>query len=121
MLDYAPSPGFELNGQEFEANGDVSQFVIGIGPFADYYLDPAGGLHFQAFVGWGGLETSSEGDVGGSDPTGLVMALSAGYDLFVSDEWSIGGMGRFTFAPIGYEEVSYTTIEPALLLTATYH
>lgn len=122
MVDYAPSPGFEVNGQEFAGNVDFSQYVIGIGPFVDYYLDPSGGLHFQAFVGWGGLETSSsEGNVGGSDPTGLVMALGAGYDLFVSDEWSIGGAGRFTFAPLSLNDVSYTTIEPALLLTATYH
>ena len=121
MIDYAPSPGYEVNGQEFDTNIDFTQYVIGIGPFVDYYLDPAGGLHFQAFVGWGGLETSAEGDVGGSDPTGLVMALGAGYDIFVSDEWSIGCAGRFTFAPLSLNDVSFTTIEPALLLTATYH
>lgn len=121
MVDYAPSPSFQLNGQDVDSNVDFSQYVIGIGPFVDYYLDPAGGLHFQGFVGWGGLETSAEGDAGGSDPTGLVVALGVGYDLFVSDEWSIGGAGRFTFAPLSLNDVSFTTMEPALLLTATYH
>lgn len=121
MVDYAPSPGYAVNGEDFDVNIDFTQYVIGIGPFADFYLDPKGGLHFQAFAGWGGLETSAEGNVGGSDPTGLVMALGAGYDIFVSSEWSIGGMGRFTFAPLSLNDVSFTAIEPALLLTATYH
>ncbi len=120
MFDYAPSPTLEVNGQEANL-GDISQYVIAIGPFADYYLDPAGGLHFQAFAGWGGLETSAEGDVGGSDPTGLMLSLGAGYDFFVSPEWSIGGLGRFTYGSLSMNDVGSTLIEPQLLLTATYH
>jgi hypothetical protein len=121
MIDYAPSPTYELNGQDAGANIDFSQYIIGIGPFADYYLSPQGGLHLQAFVGWGGLETSAEGNAGGSDPTGLVTALGVGYDVFISSEWSVGGMGRLTFAPLSIDDVSYTTFEPALLVTLTYH
>jgi hypothetical protein len=121
MIDYVPSPGYQINGEDVDLQVDFTQYVIGIGPFVDYYLDPAGGLHFQGFVGWGGVETSTEGDVGGSDPTGLVTALGVGYDLFISDEWSVGGMGRFTFAPLSFNDISLTTIEPALLVTLTYH
>jgi hypothetical protein len=121
MIDYAPSPTYELNGQDVGSTIDFSQYIIGIGPFADYYFNPEGGLHLQAFVGWGGLETSAEGDAGGSDPTGLVTALGVGYDVFISSEWSVGGMGRLTFAPLSIDDVSYTTFEPALLVTLTYH
>lgn len=121
MFDYAPSPTYEVDGQEFDLGGDISQYVVAIGPFADFYLDPAGGLHFQAFAGWGGLETSAEGNVGGSDPTGFMLSLGAGYDFFVSPEWSIGGLGRFTYGALSMNDVSSTLIEPQLLITATYH
>ncbi|HEY6557979.1 MAG TPA: hypothetical protein VI072_11930 [Polyangiaceae bacterium] len=118
--DYAFSPSGESDGMSSDL-GDVSMTLVGIGVFADYYVDPHGGLHFQPFVGWGGLEFSVDGDSGGSDPTGLVLALGAGYDWWVADEWSIGVMGRIAYAPLSLNDVSFTTIAPAVLATFTYH
>jgi hypothetical protein len=118
--DYAPSPSAEVGGTSMELE-DVSLTLIGIGVFADFYPDPHGGLHFQPFVGWGGLTASSEGRDSGSDPTGLVLAIGAGYDWWVADEWSIGVMGRFAYAPLKLDDVSYNTIAPAVLATFTYH
>jgi len=100
--DYGFSPSMEQNGQESELE-DVKLYLIGIGAFADYYVDPAGGLHFIGFLGWGGLESSYQGDAGGSDPTGLLVTLGGGYDFWVADEWSIGPLARFTYAPLSYE------------------
>lgn len=120
FADYAFSPSEEINGTSTERD-DVSLTLLGIGMFADYYVDPHGGLHFQPFVGWGGLEATVDGNSGGSDPTGLVLALGAGYDWWVADEWSIGVMGRIAYAPLSMDDVSYTTIAPALLATFTYH
>lgn len=120
--DYAFSPSYEVNGggTMMPAN-DVTMTLVGIGIFADIYPDVKKGLHFQPFVGWGGLETSVNGNVGGSDPTGLVLAVGGGYDWFVSDNWSIGVMGRFAYAPLSLNDVGYTTIAPSLLATFTYH
>ena len=123
FADYSFSPTMEVNGG---AGGtyspdNVSQTLLGIGAFADYYIDPHGGFHLQPFLGWGGLETSVDGDSGGSDPTGLVMALGVGYDFWVASEWSLGVMGRFAYAPLSLNDVGYSTIAPALLFTATYH
>ncbi len=121
FLDRAFSPTLEIGGQEAAGTPDFQQFVLGLGPFVDYYLDPAGGLHFQGFFGWGGVETSTEaGGAGGSDPTGLVVYLGAGYDVFLSDEWSVGGMARFAYGPFALNEIDYPTIAPALLLTLTW-
>lgn len=120
FADYAFSPSAEMNGRSSELE-DVSLTLIGLGVFADYYVDPHGGLHFQPFVGWGGLDASVNGNSGGSDPTGLVLALGAGYDWWVADEWSIGAMARIAYAPLSIDDVSYTTIAPALLATFTYH
>ncbi len=120
FTDYAPSPTYEVNGTK--ATGvDIKQYVIGIGPLVDVYPDPTKGLHFQGFFGWGGLETSANGNVGGSDPTGLVTFVGGGYDWWVGNEWSIGVLGRFVYAPLKYQDVSFTTIAPAILATFTYH
>jgi hypothetical protein len=120
--DYAFSPSYEIEGGgAMTPASDVSMTLVGIGIFADIYPDPKKGLHFQPFVGWGGLETTVNGDAGGSDPTGLVLAVGGGYDWFVSDNWSIGVMGRFAYAPLSLDDVGYTTIAPSLLATFTYH
>jgi hypothetical protein len=118
--DYAPSPSASFNGNDVDLE-DVTMTLIGIGMFADIYPDPNGGLHFQPFVGWGGLERSYRGDSGGSDPTGLVMALGVGYDFWVGNEWSIGPMFRMAYAPLSINESSVDAIAPALLATFTYH
>jgi hypothetical protein len=119
--DYTPSPSASLDGGSSIELEDVTMYLVGIGMFADIYPNPKEGLHFLPFVGWGGLETSYQGDAGGSDPTGLVMSLGVGYDFWVSNEWSIGVMGRFAYAPLSLNNVDYTTIAPALLATFTYH
>lgn len=100
--DYGFSPSAEQNGQEAELE-DVKLYLIGIGAFANYYVDPAGGLHFIGFLGWGGLESSYQGDAGGSDPTGMLVTIGGGYDFWVADEWSIGPLARFTYAPLSYD------------------
>jgi hypothetical protein len=119
--DYAFSPSAEVNGGPSQTLDDVALRLIGLGVFADIYPNPNEGLHFQPFIGWGGLEATVNGNSGGSDPTGLIIAAGVGYDFWVSDEWSIGAMGRFAYAPLKLEETSYSTIAPALLATFTYH
>lgn len=123
FTDYAPSPSAELEfgGQTVTSTTDFSLYLIGIGVFADIYPDAHGGLHFQPFIGWGGLEASSNGNAGGSDPTGLVLAVAGGHDWWVGDEWSIGVMGRIAYAPLKLNDTSYNTIAPAILATFTYH
>ena len=120
FVDKAFSPTLKQGGTEVTPDG-LSQYVLGIGPFVDYYLNPAGGLHFTGFVGWGGLETSQNGNVGGSDPTGLSMYVGGGYDWFISDEWSAGVLGRIAYGPYSLNSVSYTTIEPSVVGTLTWH
>jgi hypothetical protein len=121
FVDTAPSVNYEQNGQSMELSG-VKQYVVGLGIYGDYYLDPKkGGLHFQGFLGWGGLETSSGGNAGGSDPTGLVVAAGGGYDVWIANEWSVGGMLRLAYGPFKFNNATFNTIAPALLVTLTYH
>ena len=120
-LDYAPSPTYEVNGTE--QDGVVSsQSIVGLGLYVDYYIDTkVNGLHVQGFAGWGGLETSFNGNVGGSDPTGLVTSLGVGYEWWLTDQWSGGVMGRLLYAPLDLSGTSFTTYEPAIVGTLTWH
>jgi hypothetical protein len=121
FADHAFSPSYSINGQDAPFVNDVTMTLIGIGVFADIYPDVHKGLHFQPFVGWGGLETSTNGNSGGSDPTGLVLAVGGGYDFFISDNWSFGGMLRIAYAPLSLNDVGFSTFSPSLLATITYH
>jgi len=121
FADHAFSPSYSLNGNDSPFVNDVTMTLIGIGVFADIYPDVHKGLHFQPFVGWGGLETSVNGNSGGSDPTGLVLAVGGGYDFFISDNWSFGGMLRIAYAPLSRDELDVSVFSPSLLATITYH
>jgi hypothetical protein len=118
-LDHASSPTYTIDGQELEL-ADVSQMLLSIGPFVDFYPDPQGGLHFQGMVGWGGVETSSSGNVGGSDPTGVVFTLGGGYNFFFADEWSVGALARLSYASLSLNDTSYSALSPALLVDVTF-
>jgi outer membrane autotransporter protein len=115
-----PSPSYSLNGNS-QTLSDVSMWLVGIGPYVDFYPNPAEGLHFQGMVGWGALERTINGNSGGNDPTGLIMQIGAGYDFWVGDEWSIGPLARFAYAPFSINDVSVSTIAPSLVCSFTYH
>lgn len=109
-FDRAFSPSVKQGDQEMDLE-DVDLYLINLGVFADYYPDPTRGLHFVGMLGWGGLEASVNGDVGGSDPTGMILGLGAGYDFWIADEWSVGPLGRFMYAPLSLNDVDYDTVQ----------
>ena len=45
----------------------------------------------------------------------------AGYDFFISDEWSFGVLGRLLYGPYSLGGVGYSTISPAVVATLTYN
>jgi len=119
ITDYVASTSVSVNGSSANFS-DVSLYLYSVGFFADIYPDPHDGLHFQPYIGYGGLQASYQGSTG-SSPTGMVLAIGGGYDWWVADEWSIGVMGRFSYAPLSLNGVGFSTISPALLATFTYH
>jgi hypothetical protein len=121
ILDYAPGPTYEWNGTEV-TDTISSQMIMGFGLYGDYYLDAQkNGLHLQVFGGWGGLETSFQGNVGGSDPTGLVASAGLGYEWWLTEEWSGGLMARVVYAPLDLNGTAFKTFEPAVVGTLTWH
>lgn len=119
-----PSPSIKQGNQSGTYDGHLTLSVLAL--FGDYYFDPNAGLHLEALAGFGVLSAqSNNGETSSNDPTGLALGLGFGNDWWVSDEWSIGVLGRFIYAPLSYSASGvtekYSTIVPALMATFTYH
>ena len=119
-----PSPSVKSGGQSQSANGHLMLSIVGA--FGDYYFNPNQGLHAEALLGFGVLSAQdNQGNTSNNDPSGLALGLGFGNDWWVSDEWSIGVLGRFIYAPLSYSAggatAKYSTITPALMATFTFN
>lgn len=111
-----------------------------VGVMADWYTDPRKGLHVQGGVGVAqanhpgrriapnGAATSAT-DSTQASYSGLGLHLGVGYDTWVSDNWSIGGLLRIDTGDMSSDGKSTTTPQnttitvfaPSLLFTGTYN
>jgi hypothetical protein len=121
MLNWATAfgPSVTVNGQSYTGTGSTSLSLLTIGPYVNYYLDPAEGLYFLGMIGYG-AESYTQNGASGNSPGGPAFALGAGYDFWVSDEWSLGVLGRFTYGSLSLNSVTYSTISPAIMFSFTY-
>ncbi len=120
----AAGPSYSIDGVgSGTASSDVSLNFLTIGPYVDYYIDPTKGLHVLGTVGYA-VENVSSKNSSSNGSTGFGLGLGVGYDWWVGDEWSIGLLGRFTYAHMtqsaGGITVTDNTITPAILASFTY-
>jgi hypothetical protein len=123
-------------GGVFDLEGDVTfdgQTFTLLAPFVDYYPNPREGFHLLGAVGFGVL-SMEEGtpdnansalfqDHGATGPAGLV---GVGYEWWLADRWSLGVLGRVTYAAPSGDDDDQTEWQhhlwlPALLCTVTFH
>lgn len=120
----------QVQRDDFRKNLSVSN----IGVMADWYTDPRKGLHVQGGIGFAQVQHEAAAALGGgagkmASYTGLGLHLGVGYDAFVSEEWSIGGLLRLDTASVSSDgDNAYTpqntkisVFAPALLFTGTYN
>lgn len=110
----APGPTYD----GVDAGG---QHVSGTGPFADFYLDPAGGLHLQAGLLLAAGYLDGSGQRPGKVGVGYGGMAGVGYDLFIADEWSLGGLARLTAYRLFAVDDSIRLLSTSLLVTATFN
>jgi hypothetical protein len=117
---------------------DGSSSTVGlIAPFVDVYPNPEQGLHFGGAIGLG-VVTADEGDDDDDfyfppdkySGVGLGLMAQAGYEAWVADQWSIGGVARLLFVRATLKpedddvegmDVKASVFVPGVLFTATYH
>lgn len=120
----APAPKYEVSGASSTAGG---HHVSGTGAFADYYFDPRQGLHAQlAVLFTAGYLEGKDGKESGLG-FGFGAMLGGGYELFVSDQISLGAVLRVTWYRLsveGHDSHAKSTLSlfsPALLFAMTVH
>ncbi|MBK7578974.1 MAG: autotransporter domain-containing protein [Myxococcales bacterium] len=117
-------PTIEAGSLKGTANGTL--LFAGVGLFGDFYLNPKEGLHFLGMVGFGTVDfVNNNGNSGGNDPSGTMLAIGAGYDFWVANEWSIGPFGRILYSSMsqdaGGASVKYSYLYPSIGIAFTLH
>jgi len=102
-----------------------------IAPFVDWYPNVRGGFHAQAAIGLATLTPRVLGHPATDDSEylalGVGLALGAGYEWWVADEWSIGVLSQLGVRLMrgeddaGAEWTHVITTSPSLSATLTYH
>jgi len=116
-------------GDDTFEGGDGSVGVLGV--MLDFYPNPRGGFHVQGGLGLGTIVLDNDDDLDfpgeNWEGGGGGLMLGAGYEFWVSDQWSLGGVGRVLMVS-GKVRGSETdrdhdakAIAPAILFVATHH
>ncbi|MEZ4372486.1 MAG: hypothetical protein R3B07_16795 [Polyangiaceae bacterium] len=126
MGGHFPTPEVEQGGAKFDSQDDLALSLTGA--FVDYYFNPKSGFHALGMLGFAALSPGGDADLA----TGWGAALGVGHDWFVSEEWSLGVMGRLQYLSTSVEQsfvtnrqvnytATYTTLVPALTFNVVYH
>lgn len=119
-----PSPKVTVGGNTATGNGSLVHTAIG--PMVDYYFDPSQGLHLGGMIGYSTAYAQDNDDNRTSNTAkGFMVGAHFGDEWFVSDEWSIGVMGRLSLASVkdstdGIDDKHFLVV-PMVLASFTYH
>jgi hypothetical protein len=128
---HAPDPDFDSDRLEVEPNTDASWFIIG--PFVDFFFFPDKGFHIGAAAGPSAIwYRDLDPDLNDRREAywGAGIAAWAGYDAWISSNWSLGGYLRamvarttrqvdYSGSPLVDEQANANSL--AVLFTALYH
>jgi hypothetical protein len=131
LATHAPNPNFDSNRPAIEPGVAASLAIIG--PFVDVFFDPRRGFHLGAAAGPSAIWYRDLDPTPSTDREaylGVGAAAWAGYDAWISANWSLGGYVR-VLAATTRRQVDYSGsplvdetakgIGFAALFTALYH
>ena len=104
----------------FDPNADAPINLSLQGLFADYYFDPTEGWHVLGLVGFSAAYSSAGPIAADVVPTGPGVALGAGHEWWIGEQWSLGVMARFIYARLSVKGETHNVQVPSLQLTVTY-
>jgi hypothetical protein len=116
-----------------ENGRDLSLTTFGVAFLFDYYPDPRAGFHFGGELGVGGtvLRDTEADDLSKHDPTGTSWGAHLGYEVWISDQWSVGGLFKLNYlslwrdrfaTPGGIDpEYGLSGFQPLLLASFTHN
>lgn len=120
-------PVFVEGGKTITPDDDsVKVTLLRLGPFLDWYPDPARGFHTQAAAAFTAqIESDVKGNPIKPAALGAALSIGTGYEWFISSELSLGLLGRLALGRVvrtpteGKQDMLW--IIPELALSATYH
>ena len=122
--------GGAVSGQGFgQGGGGGTAGLLTLGAFVDGFPMPNDGLHLGGMLGLAGSSTSRHSGTNGFQGLGPGMAAWFGYDGWVADEWSMGGLLKLSGAlawgssddPGPDVSMSASTYEITLMFSVLYH
>ena len=122
----AIGPTVRINGLRVSSS-DTGLTLVTIGPYIDFYPNPHKGFHVLGTLGFARLTARfDDGAISASDSgTGFTLGGGIGYDWWVSPDWTLGILGRLTFADtsrtFGGVSVSESTFLPAVLFSVSFN
>lgn len=134
MIGGTPSGGLATGGALSlsgfgHSNGSGGDYVL-IGGFVDGFPSAAHGLHFGGELGLALTRTNRKDNVDELRGAGLGMAVWLGHGFWVGDDWTLGGLVRFSGAltqgtndriPGDTVDLGGTTHSTALMFSVVYH
>ena len=119
-----PSPTYTLAGK----SSDVGAHHVGaLGPFVDWYPDPAKGLHAQLALLLSATQIDGKNGSESGSGVGFGAMTGGGYEFWIGDQWSIGPIARLTYYRVEVKgsdsgvKTSLSLFAPMVLLGVTYH
>lgn len=102
-LGATPLPGLTV-GLDYNSVASWSSLTsfFASGLYVDHYLDPHAGFHLLGMLGVSQITSEIHDSRVSGEGMGTI-GLGVGYDWWVGDEWSIGLLGRVTYAMAGFE------------------
>ncbi len=137
LVGGAPSPGVILGGALLIDNMPsttlaaddgftlkTASTLATLGPFIDGYPNSRGGFHLGGTVGFSTVKLSNKTDLPTDRANGFGLAAWLGYDWWVADQWSVGGLLQLSGAHASKTaqgiDMSVDTRSIALMFTAVY-
>lgn len=131
----ASMPALSAEISNTEVDGTYSELLFTVGPFADYVLPGARGVHAQIGAGYAISPFHADTDSGLKvDVTGRGLSLmgGVGWEGRVSEAWGLGAMFRFQYASLSADRAGFNGTDtdvdwegsimiPAVLATGTFH
>lgn len=124
-----PSADVELDGSKL-TEADISVAMVGF--FVDGFPDAKGGWHLGGALGPAAVTVQRFSEDDGDDgrtSSGFGLAAWGGYQAWVADDWSLGGLLRVMATrttdsednAAGTPELTATTTSVTLMFSALYH
>jgi hypothetical protein len=128
VADVAFSTKIENEGEA--VSSDDSFGMVSFGPLLDFYPQPSGGFHVQAGFGFGIASGIAPEGVDGGGAAGIGFFGGVGYELWIADEWGVGGLLRLHHVRAqesadtliaGKLDIEHRALAVALMFSATYN